>query len=50
MPVLRATALTGSIIQPQAGPFRLFVRYFQALATPDAFHTLVVNVPALMTE
>ena len=50
VPVLRATTNTGSVIQPQATPFRLLVRYFQPVATPDAPHPLVVDVPALLTE
>ena len=50
VPVLWTTAHTGTVIQPQATPFRLLLRYFQPLATPDAFHALVVNVPALKEE
>jgi hypothetical protein len=50
VPVLRSTTHTRAVIQPQAAPFRLFLRYFQPLATPDALHALVVDVPALMTE
>jgi len=36
VPVLWTTAHTGTVIQPQATPFRLFLRYFQPLATPGA--------------
>ena len=50
VPALRAMAHARSVIQPQATPFRLFLRYFQPLATPDALHTLVIDVPALMTK
>ena len=50
LPALRTTSHARSVIQPQATPFRLFLRYFEPLATPDALHTLVVDVPALMTE
>ena len=48
--VLRATTHAGSVIQPQAAPFWLLLRYFQPLATPDALDPFVVDVPALMTE
>ena len=48
--VFWSTTHARSVIKPQAAPFRLFLRHFQPLATPDAFHSLVVDVPALMTE
>ena len=50
VPVLRTTTHTRSVIQPQAAPFRLFLRYFQPLATPDALHPFVVDLPALLSE
>ncbi len=50
LPVLWTTTHTGTIIQPQATPFWLLLRYFEPLATPDALHPFVVDVPALMSK
>lgn len=41
---------TRAIVQPQASAFRLFYRYFQALALPDARHTFVVYMPAVSSQ
>jgi hypothetical protein len=48
--VLWATTHAGTVVQPQATSFGLFLWHFQPLTTPDAFHALVVDVPALITE
>src|SRR5210317_232314 len=50
MSVLWTTTHARSVIEPQATPFRLFLRYFQPLATPDTLHPFVVDVPALMSK
>src|SRR5210317_915442 len=41
---------TRPVIEPQKAPLRLFLRYFQPLATPDALHPFVVDLPALMSK
>ena len=46
VPVFWSTTNTRSVIQPQETPFRLLLRYFQPLATPDARHTFVIDLPA----
>jgi len=46
MPMLRPMKYTGTVGQRQAATFLLLLRYFGPLATPDAFDTLVVDVPA----
>src|SRR5512141_239269 len=47
---LRFQPQTGSIVQPQATPFRLSGRYLQPFPTPDALHTLVVHLPPLVVQ
>jgi len=50
VPVLRAMTNTRPVIEPQTAPLRLFLRYFQPLATPDALHPFVVDLPAVMSK
>ena len=46
----RAKPHTGTIIQPQPGPFGLFCGYFEALSAPDPFNPFVVHLPAFGTQ
>ena len=41
---------TGPVVQPQPATFGLFLRDFQALASPEAFDTLVIDTPALLAQ
>ncbi len=37
---------TGTIVQPQTGPFGLFCGYFEPLTAPDPFNPFVVHLSA----
>ena len=50
IPVLRSKADAGAIAQPQAASFRLFLRHFQTLSTPQALDPLVVDSPAVPAQ
>jgi len=44
---LRPKSNTGAFIQPKTLPFGLLTRNLKAFPTPEAFHTLVIDLPAL---
>ena len=46
----RLQANARSVIEPQASAFRLFLRYFQPLLSPDPFHSFVIYVPSGMFQ
>ena len=48
--VLGATAEARAVGEPQASPFRLFLRDFQALASPESFHAFMIHSPALAPQ
>jgi hypothetical protein len=50
IPILGPEADTGTVIQPEPGPFGLFVEYFEPLPAPDPLHTLMVHMPTLVFE
>jgi hypothetical protein len=39
-----------SIVQPQPAARLLPLRYLQPLTTPDAFHTILAHLPAIVYE
>ena len=41
---------TGSVTEPQSSSFRLFLRHFQALSSPQTFDTLVIHLPTPATQ
>ena len=41
---------TGTVIEPQPTPFRLFLRDFQPLLTPDTLHPFVVHLPTVTSQ
>ena len=45
--VLRASSYAGAVIQPEATAFGLFLRHLQPLLSPNSFHPLMMNSPAL---
>ena len=40
----------GAVVQPKPSLFLLLLRDFQPFASPNPFHTLVVNMPARVVE
>ena len=44
--MLGTTSDAGPVVEPEATPFRLLLRHFQSLPTPQAFDSLVVYTPA----
>jgi hypothetical protein len=39
-----------TVIQPEPSSLRLLLRYLQPFSSPDAFYTLVIDLPSLITE
>ena len=44
--ILRPKSETGSVREPESGPFRLLLRHLETLLPPDPLHPLVIHPPA----
>ena len=46
----RSQPYTTSVVQPQSSSWPLFLRHFEPLATPDALHPILPNMPACFLQ
>ncbi len=48
--VFRPEPHTGILIEPQPSPFGLFLRHLQSFLAPNAFHSFMIDCPALRSH
>jgi hypothetical protein len=50
IPILGPLSYTGTVVEPKPPSLRLFLGDFQPFPSPDAFHTFVVYLPAVLPK
>jgi len=50
IPVLRSSADTRSVIEPQPSSFGLLLWDFQPLSSPDTLNTFMIHLPAIISQ
>ncbi len=48
--MLGPAAQARAVGEPQPSPFRLFLRHFQSLTSPEPFHAFMIHSPAFAPE